>query len=113
MLKEENEVLTRVGPGTPCGELLRRYWDPTLPEAKLRENPVQKIRILCEDLVLYQDRSGTLGLIGPRCPHRAVALEYGIPEQTGLRCPYHGWLMNEDGRCIEQPLEPPTSTYKD
>ena len=111
--KEENELLTRVGPGTPCGELLRRYWHPIFPEARLRENPVQKVRILCEDLVLYRDRSGTLGLIGERCPHRATHLRFGIPEQEGLRCCYHGWLFNEQGRCIQQPLEPPDSTFKE
>jgi 5,5'-dehydrodivanillate O-demethylase oxygenase subunit len=111
--REENELLTRVGPGTPCGELMRRYWHPILPEAKLRENPVQKVRILCEDLVCYRDRRGTLGLIGPRCPHRAVDLQFGIPEDSGLRCPYHGWLFSESGTCLQMPLEPPDSSFKD
>ncbi|HTE85959.1 MAG TPA: Rieske 2Fe-2S domain-containing protein [Dehalococcoidia bacterium] len=113
LTQEENEFLTRVGPGTPCGELMRRYWHPIFPDAKLRENPVQHVRILCEDLTLYRDRSGTLGLIGQRCPHRAVDLRFGIPEQEGLRCPYHGWLYNETGQCTEMPLEPPDSTFKD
>ena len=113
LTKEENELFTGVGPGTPCGELMRRYWHPIAPEAKLRENPVQSVRILCEDLVLFRDRAGMLGLIGQRCPHRAVDLRFGIPEETGLRCPYHGWLFDATGQCIEQPLEPPDSTFKE
>jgi 5,5'-dehydrodivanillate O-demethylase len=113
LTKEENELLTRVGPGTPCGELLRRYWHPIAPTVQLDENPVRKVRILCEDLVLYRDRQGRLGLIGERCPHRGVHMQFGIPEQEGLRCPYHGWMYNAEGRCIEQPLEPPDSTFKD
>jgi len=113
LTREDNELLTRVGPGTPCGELMRRYWHPILPEAKLRENTVQKVTILCEELVLYRDRKGALGLIAPRCPHRAVHLQFGIPEHEGLRCPYHGWMFDETGRCVEQPLEPPDSTFKE
>jgi 5,5'-dehydrodivanillate O-demethylase len=100
-----NERLTRVGPGTPCGELMRRYWIPIAPYAQLLENPVRKVRILCEDLVLYKDKSGTLGLIGDRCLHRMVDLQYGIPDECGLRCPYHGWLFDESGTCIERPME--------
>src|SRR5581483_3815691 len=111
--KEQNERLTKVGPGTPCGELMRRYWHPVAASADLVKNPVKRVKILGEDLVLYKDRSGVLGLIGPRCLHRAVHMEYGIPEETGLRCPYHGWLYDHKGRCIETPLEPPDSTFKD
>lgn len=111
--KEQNERLTRIGPGTPCGELMRRYWHPVAATVDLLKNPVKKVKILGEELVLYQDRSGTLGLLGPQCAHRMVHLEWGIPEECGLRCPYHGWLYNAQGACIEQPLEPPTSTFKD
>ncbi|HLY64843.1 MAG TPA: Rieske 2Fe-2S domain-containing protein [Chloroflexota bacterium] len=110
---EQNERITRVGPGTPCGVLMRRYWHPVAASAQLAANPVQRVKILGEDLVLYRDRSGTLGLIGPRCLHRAVHMEFGIPEECGLRCPYHGWLYDEQGRCLETPLEPPDSTFKD
>ena len=110
---EENEVLVRVGRGTPCGELMRRYWHPILPDAKLRDNPVQKVKILCEELVCYRDRNGTLGLVGPRCPHRAMHLEFAVPEDEGIRCCYHGWLFNEEGRCLQMPLEPPDTTFKD
>jgi len=107
-----NERLTRVGPGTPTGTLMRRYWHPILPTAKLDDNPVQKVRLLCEDLVVYRDRSGDLGLIGDRCEHRNVHMEFGIPEQHGLRCPYHGWCYDETGACTETPLEPANSSLK-
>ncbi|MSQ28381.1 MAG: aromatic ring-hydroxylating dioxygenase subunit alpha [Dehalococcoidia bacterium] len=111
--KEANERITRVGPGTPMGELMRRYWHPIAASVELQDNPVKKVRILGEDLVLYRDRSGNLGLIDEPCPHRRVSMEYGIPEQEGLRCPYHGWLFNHEGRCLEQPAEPWNSTFKD
>ena len=102
---EMNARLTQVGPGTPCGNLMRRYWIPIAPFAQLLENPVRKVRILGEDLVLYRDRSENLGLIGDRCLHRRVDLQYGIPDECGLRCPYHGWLFGADGKCLERPLE--------
>ena len=111
--QRQNEYLTRVGPGTPCGELMRRYWHPVYPAVKLQENPVAKIRILCEDLVLFRDKGGKLGLVAERCPHRRTSLSLGIPEPEGLRCCYHGWLFNAKGECVEQPLEPPTSRFKD
>jgi len=100
-----NERLTRVGPGTPCGELMRRYWIPIRPYAQLLENPVLKVRLLGEDLVLYRNKKGGLGLIGDRCLHRLVDLQYGIPDDEGLRCPYHGWLYGETGKCLERPME--------
>jgi 5,5'-dehydrodivanillate O-demethylase oxygenase subunit len=100
-----NDRLTRVGPGTPCGELMRRYWVPIAPASQLLENPVRKVRILGEDLVLYRDRGGAIGLIGDRCLHRGVDLQFGIPDACGLRCPYHGWLYDQTGTCIERPLE--------
>jgi len=110
---EENERLTRVGPGTPGGELMRRYWHPILAEAQLREKPVQAVKILGEELVLYRDRSGTLGLLHNRCAHRAMHLQIGVPEANGLRCCYHGWLYDHDGRILETPLEPVESHIKD
>ncbi len=113
MTQKENEQLTQVGAGTPMGELLRRYWHPIAASAELNRWPTKAVRILGEDLVLYKDRSATLGLIGKACPHRRISLEYGIPEQHGLRCVYHGWLWDERGRCLEQPAEPPDSTYRD
>lgn len=102
---EMNARLTQVSPGTPCGDLMRRYWIPIAPYAQLLENPVRKVRILGEDLVLYRDKRGELGLIGDRCLHRSVDLQYGIPDECGLRCPYHGWLFGPSGTCLERPLE--------
>src|SRR5579871_841185 len=113
---EENERLTRVGPGTPMGELLRRYWHPVAASSQLPAGKTKPVRLLGEDLVLYRDRAGTLGLVGERCPHRRAGMVFGIPEATGLRCAYHGWLFNEAGRCLEQPFEAtanPDSTFKD
>ena len=102
---EQNERITHVGPGTPMGELMRRYWHPFAAAAELNDKPTKPVRILGEDLVLYKDKSGTLGLIDRFCPHRRVDLSYGIPEEHGLRCMYHGWMMDETGQCIEQPFE--------
>jgi len=102
---QENEALTRVGPGTPMGELMRRYWHPIAGTDELDERPTKPVRLLGEDLVLYKDRSGTYGLLDKLCPHRRVDLSYGIPEENGLRCMYHGWMFDETGQCIEQPFE--------
>jgi 5,5'-dehydrodivanillate O-demethylase oxygenase subunit len=113
---EQNDRLARVGPGTPCGELMRRYWHPVAAASQMNDKYTMKIRILGEDLVLYKDRSGMYGLIDPLCPHRRMGMIYGIPEESGLRCPYHGWVMDETGQCIEQPYEEtvdPDAGYKD
>lgn len=109
---EQNQKMTEVSKGTPMGGLLRRYWFPIASKAELDEQPTKAVRVLGEDLVLYVDKSGTLGLVGKACPHRRISLEYGIPEKHGLRCAYHGWLWDEHGRCLEQPAEPAESTYK-
>ena len=108
---EQNDRLTLVGPGTPMGELMRRYWQPIAGVSELKENPTKAIRLLGEDLVLYKDESGTLGLIDASCAHRRVNMLWGIPEPTGLRCPYHGWLYNETGQCLETPAEPAESNF--
>jgi len=108
-----NERLTRVGPGTPCGELMRRYWIPIAPTVQLDENPVRKVRVLGEDLVLFKTELGAYGLIGERCLHRAVHLSVGFPDEEGLRCPYHGWQYGIDGRCLDTPLENPEKNFKD
>ncbi len=112
----ENERLTKVGPGAPMGELMRRYWHPIAPTRELDENPTREVRLLGEDLVLYKDRSGRYGLVGRYCAHRRVNLAYGIPEERGLRCMYHGWLYDETGQCVEQPFEEtvrPESRFRD
>jgi 5,5'-dehydrodivanillate O-demethylase len=102
---KDNEALTQVGEGTPTGELMRRYWHPIAAAGELDERPTKQVRLLGEDLVLYRDRSGTLGLLDRLCAHRRVDLSYGIPEENGLRCMYHGWMYDETGQCIEQPFE--------
>ena len=102
-----NERLTQVGPGTPGGDLLRRYWHVVAATAELMDEPTKEVRLLGEDLVLFKDSLGKLGLIGRRCAHRGVNLAYGMPDERGLRCPYHGWLYNSEGRCLETPAEPP------
>jgi len=105
--REDNELLTRVGPGTPCGELLRRYWMPICPMAELTEAaPKKRVRILGEDLVLFRDGNGRYGLLAEQCCHRHASLAYGWVEKDGLRCPYHGWKYDVAGKCIEQPFEP-------
>jgi 5,5'-dehydrodivanillate O-demethylase len=102
---DENKRLTSIMPGTPMGELFRRYWHPIAASVEMDDRPTKSLRILGEDLVLYKDRSGTLGLIDKLCAHRRVDLSYGIPEENGLRCMYHGWMYDETGQCIEQPFE--------
>jgi 5,5'-dehydrodivanillate O-demethylase len=110
---EMNDRLARVGPGTPGGELMRRYWVPFLPAGMLDEDPVQQVRLLGEDLICYRDRSGDVGLIGDRCLHRSVNLRWGIPDDHGLRCPYHGWLYDTNGACQEAPLEARPDIFAD
>ena len=112
LTQEDNERLTRVGPGTLMGKLLRWYWHPIAADAMLHENPVRKVRILGEDLVLYRDRSSNLGLVHDHCAHRSTGLQFGIPDVDGLRCAYHGWKYDATGQCIDTPLEPPGSTFK-
>ena len=108
---QENERLTRVGPGTPMGELMRRYWHPVAAVAELDAHPVKAVKLLGESLVLYRDLQGRLGLIGDTCPHRRISLAYGITETEGLRCPYHGWMFDQTGQCVEMPAEPADSTF--
>jgi 5,5'-dehydrodivanillate O-demethylase len=118
MLNEEtNQLLTRVGPGTPMGDLLRRYWMPIAGVAEFdADNTHRAVRLFGEDLVLYRDKSGTFGLVDRHCPHRRADLAYGFVEKCGLRCHYHGWLFNEKGKCLEQPYEEmaaPVGRFKD
>ncbi len=100
-----NRLLTQVGPGTPMGSLLRRYWHPIAGADELDREPVKAVRLMGEDLVLYRDLGGRLGLVGRRCLHRGADLLHGIVERRGLRCHYHGWLYDESGRCAQQPFE--------
>ena len=116
--QEQNDRLTQVGPGTPMGNLLRRYWQPvgTAVELELEQEPVQKVRVLGENLTLFRSERGEYGLVDELCPHRGMSLEYGIPCDEGLRCAYHGWAYNLQGGCIEQPFEEytnPQARFKD
>ena len=107
----QNERLTRVGPGTPAGALLRRYWHPVATDQQLAENPVRAVRLLGENLTLFRDRAGGLGLVQQRCAHRSVDLRHGIPTERGLRCPYHGWMYDASGQCLEMPAEDPEHNF--
>ena len=110
----DNERLTQVGPGTPMGTLMRRYWHPIAASVSLNaENPTKEVRLLGEDLVLFRSAAGDVGLIEPSCPHRKANLSYGVPEPEGIRCAYHGWLFDVNGNCIDQPSEPVGSRFKD
>lgn len=114
--KERNDHITLVGPGTPCGAMMRRYWHPIAASSQLARPGTRPVRILGEDLVLYRDRSGKLGLLEPHCPHRRASLLFGMPDDCGLRCTYHGWKFDSTGQCVDQPFETfsiPTSKYKE
>jgi 5,5'-dehydrodivanillate O-demethylase len=109
---EENELLTQVGAGTPGGELLRRYWHPVGFVPDLSENhPTKPVRMLGEDLVLFKDRSGNVGLLADHCSHRGASLLYGRVEERGIACAYHGWLYDTAGNCLECPAEPAGSKF--
>jgi 5,5'-dehydrodivanillate O-demethylase oxygenase subunit len=109
---DENERLTRVGAGTPAGELLRRYWHPVAIAADLTpEHPTKFVRILGEDLVLFVTPKGEAGLLHDRCAHRGVSLSYGRVEERGLACAYHGWLYDVQGNCLATPAEPADSKF--
>ncbi|TKC90047.1 aromatic ring-hydroxylating dioxygenase subunit alpha [Trinickia terrae] len=105
LTEEKNRMLTRVGPGAPMGELLRRYWMPIAGESEFDRVSIKPVRLLGEDLVLYKDLTGNFGLVDRRCPHRRADLAYGMVEESGIRCSYHGWCMDHTGSCVEQPFE--------
>ncbi len=94
--------LTEVGPGTPCGEFMRRYWHPIALSANVVARP-QQVRILGEDLILFRDGKGRPGLLTPRCSHRGTSLYYGKVDDNGIRCCYHGWQFDVEGHCLDQP----------
>jgi 5,5'-dehydrodivanillate O-demethylase oxygenase subunit len=105
MNEETNTLLTRVGPGTPMGDLLRRYWHPVAGAAEFDQRHTKPVRLFGEDLVLYKDLSGQFGLVDRHCPHRRADMAYGIAEKEGLRCNYHGWAFDASGACVHQPFE--------
>jgi phenylpropionate dioxygenase-like ring-hydroxylating dioxygenase large terminal subunit len=113
-----NERITRVGPGTPCGELLRRYWQPAALldefdprfDARMAERPLKPVRLLGQDLVLFRADDGAWGLLDRDCPHRGADLAFARHEGDRIRCPFHGWAFDAEGRCLETPAEPVGST---
>ena len=115
MLKpDQNELLTRVGAGTPMGEFFRQFWFPLIPTSDMPgagERPL-RLKLLGESLVAFRDTDGVVGLLSEYCPHRGAPLSYGRNEEGGLRCVYHGWKFSVDGRCIDMPNEPTGATFK-
>lgn len=112
--REMNEMLTRVGPGTPGGELLRRYWQPVCIASEITEDkPKIRVRVMDEDLVVFRTEEGGYGCLAESCAHRGCSLYYGFIEKGGLRCAYHGWKFDVNGNCLEQPFEPKGSKYKE
>jgi phenylpropionate dioxygenase-like ring-hydroxylating dioxygenase large terminal subunit len=109
---QEDTELTHIGPGTPCGEYLRRYWQPVCFADELQDLPL-RVRLLGEDLVAFRDFSGAVGLLELHCPHRGTSLEFGLVSDKGIRCCYHGWLFDVDGAILETPGEPADSTLKE
>ena len=105
-------MLTQVGPGTPMGELMRRYWQPIGAAEDMRERWTMPLRLLGENLILFRTRQGELGLIAEQCPHRRASFLHGIPTERGIRCPYHGWEFNAKGACLEQPFEADNPAFR-
>lgn len=112
--RQENEFLTRTDAGTPMGEFIRRFWLPVAVASELPrpDGDPQRIRLLGEDLVMFRDSEGRVGLLEEACPHRLASLYYGRNEQGGLRCIYHGWKFDALGNCLDMPSEPPSSNFK-
>ncbi len=109
---KEDELLTHTGPDTPCGEYLRRFWHPIAHTASLRDLPLP-VKVMHEDLVLFRDRGGRIGLLQKHCCHRGTSLEFGKIEERGIRCCYHGWQFDVDGRILDMPSEPAKNSLKD
>ncbi|TMJ65918.1 MAG: Rieske 2Fe-2S domain-containing protein [Alphaproteobacteria bacterium] len=114
LTREENELVTRVGPGTPMGNVLRRYWIPALMSRELPEPdcPPVRVKLLGEKLVGFRDSQGRIGLVDEFCPHRRASLWFGRNEESGLRCIYHGWKFDVEGKCVEQMNEPEPFCHK-
>jgi phenylpropionate dioxygenase-like ring-hydroxylating dioxygenase large terminal subunit len=112
--RDDNDLLCRVGPGTPMGALLRQYWIPALMTGELprADGPPVRVRLLGENLIAFRATSGRIGLIQNHCPHRGASLFFGRNEEEGLRCAYHGWKFDCSGACVDMPNEPEESTFK-
>src|SRR5467141_2284536 len=115
LTQEDNELLTRVGPGTPMGSLMRPYWMPSMMSSELPspDAPPVRIRILGENLIAFHTTSGNVGVIQNACPHRGASLFFGRNEEEGLRCVYHGWKFDVSGVCVDMPGEPPASAFRE
>jgi phenylpropionate dioxygenase-like ring-hydroxylating dioxygenase large terminal subunit len=111
---QDNELVTHTGPGTPMGEVMRRYWMPTLLSWEIEPDgePV-KVKLLGEKLVAFRDSQGRVGLVAEGCPHRCASLWLGRNEESGLRCVFHGWKFDVEGNCVEMPNEPAETDFKD
>lgn len=114
MRAEDNETLTRVGPGTPMGEFMRHYWLPVLKSSELEAGgaPV-RVRVLGENMLAFRSPDGKVGIVDHRCAHRCASLFYGRNEAGGMRCAYHGWKFDTNGQCIDMPSEPPETQFAD
>jgi phthalate 4,5-dioxygenase len=114
LTKEDNELICRTGPGTPMGELFRRFWLPAVQTEEIPETDSEplRIRMLSEDLIAFRDTSGKVGIVDVNCAHRGASLFFGRNEEHGLRCVYHGWKYDVDGNCIDMPNEPEESNFK-
>ena len=111
----ENDLMCRVGRGTPMGDLMREYWIPAFMTSELADNDSDplRIRLLGENLIAFRDTYGDIGLLANSCPHRGASLFYGRNEDGGIRCVYHGWKFDVHGACIEMPSEPAESNFRD
>src|SRR5579864_6180721 len=112
--KEDNDLLCRVGAGAPMGELLRQYWLPFLFDWEVEaDGAPHRMRLLGEDLIIFRDTQGRVGLLSDHCSHRGASLFFGRNEDCGLRCVYHGWKYDVTGQCVDMPNEPTESNFKD
>jgi phenylpropionate dioxygenase-like ring-hydroxylating dioxygenase large terminal subunit len=115
LTKEQNELLTRTGPGTPMGDVLRRYWVPAVMSSEVAEPdcPPAKVKLLGEDLIAFRDTKGRVGIVQERCAHRTASLWLGRNEDCGIRCVFHGWKFDIEGRCVDMPNEPTQDRLRD
>jgi phthalate 4,5-dioxygenase len=112
--REDNTLLTQVGPGRPMGNLLRCFWQPFALSTELpgADSDPLRVRLLGEDVVAFRDSTGQVGLLAQNCPHRGASLFFGRNEESGLRCVYHGWKFDAHGTCVDMPNEPAESDFK-
>lgn len=111
--KQRQDRLTLVGPGTPMGNYMRRFWHPVAASIELNDEPVKAVKLLGERLALFRNENGTYGLVQERCPHRGTSLACGMLDGEGLRCAYHGWKFDKTGQCVDTPAESPNSKVKE